>query len=455
MKFVYLQMHRGGRVHHFPVAGPTLIGRAENADIHLRDLRVSRLHCRLYFLKGALWVEDVGSNPTLVNERPISAATTLDVGDMLCIGPYELEVTLRNGWLEAEPGPERARAELERLKRRARARPVLVLTLALLVGAAAGARTWRKKPEFEASVTFRVEENRGSSGQMAPPAPKRELTQYVYDGLFTRKRALELIKKHNLLGQQLAIDENWAIEEMRDRIDVKVFRNEFLLPDSQEMSERSARVRISYLGRTTQQAVGVVRELGEIVRTYEQQVRKASAASALKLIDSGIAQLARRIDGLSGELAAAQVVVIKGTSTPQQHAQALVTVRRVTQRIARMRTDLEAQSIRRGQAEVLAQKEGKQLGLRFTLLGWGQTPPPRFTQKQKAAMVALLLFFFGIPLAGIIVATLDGRVYGVEDVVRLGIRPLGQLDTFSGASVGSLAARLRDDSASGGRTGSG
>ena len=54
---------------------------------------------------------------------------------------------------------------------------------------------------------------------------------------YGRKRALELIKKHNLLARQRAIDVNWAIEEMRDRIDVKVFRNEFLLADSEDLGD--------------------------------------------------------------------------------------------------------------------------------------------------------------------------------------------------------------------------
>lgn len=453
MKYAYLQMKRHGRVHHFPVNGPKLLGRSEEADVHLRDLRVSRLHARVYPSKGAVWVEDMGTNPTLVNGRAIEHATILGVGDSLQVGPYELVVVYRDGWLEAEPGALRARAELERLKRRARARPIVVLIVAAAIAGVGAMRTWRKKPEFEASVTFRVEENRGRGGRMAPPAPKRELTQYVYDGLFTRKRALELIKKHNLLARQLAIDVNWAIEEMRDRIDVKVFRNEFLLPDSEEFSERSARVRISYRGRTPRQALQVVRDLGQIVRTYEQQVRKASAGRALKLIDGGIAQLARKIDALSRKLATAQIAAIKRSTTPHERAAALITTRQMTQRISRMRDDLERHNIRRAQAMLLAQKEGKQMGLRFVLVDWGRMPEPRLSQKHKAIIVALVLFFFGIPLGGMIVATLDRRVHGVEDLARLGLRPLGHLDAFPGAEAGSLAARLEYESAPAARGG--
>lgn len=72
--------------------GETLAGRAQDSDIFLGDVTVSRNHARFVVDEHGLRVEDLGStNGTYVNgER--SDATTLEPGDEVIIGKFHLVV---------------------------------------------------------------------------------------------------------------------------------------------------------------------------------------------------------------------------------------------------------------------------------------------------------------------------------------------------------------------------
>ena len=78
-----------------------------------------------------------------------------------------------------------------------RRRPFSVLFIALAATALLVAFQSRKKTYYDASVRFRMEENQRRHGEVAPPA-RRQLRQYISDGIFTKPRALELIEKYGL-----------------------------------------------------------------------------------------------------------------------------------------------------------------------------------------------------------------------------------------------------------------
>ncbi|MCX8037339.1 MAG: sigma 54-interacting transcriptional regulator [Candidatus Sumerlaeia bacterium] len=66
---------------------PVVIGRGRECTVQLRDPMVSRRHARVFFSKGAWWVEDLGSrNGTLVNGQKIVSAKVLRAGDRVEIG---------------------------------------------------------------------------------------------------------------------------------------------------------------------------------------------------------------------------------------------------------------------------------------------------------------------------------------------------------------------------------
>jgi pSer/pThr/pTyr-binding forkhead associated (FHA) protein len=72
--------------------GVTLAGRAEDVDIFLGDVTVSRHHARFIVDGSGLRVEDLGStNGTYVNLTRLDASP-LQAGDRLIIGKYHMAV---------------------------------------------------------------------------------------------------------------------------------------------------------------------------------------------------------------------------------------------------------------------------------------------------------------------------------------------------------------------------
>ena len=92
----------------FDSAGGT-IGRSENNRLFLPDpeRHVSRIHAKVMCRDGQFSVADQGSNPVLLNGRPIGHGMTapLDDGDVLAIGEYVIQVSTANEAPIAEPPP--------------------------------------------------------------------------------------------------------------------------------------------------------------------------------------------------------------------------------------------------------------------------------------------------------------------------------------------------------------
>ena len=71
---------------------PVVIGRNVDADVHLHDRWISRVHCEISEISGTLLVRDLGShNGTLVNGQHIKEAHLLP-GDRLTVGLVSFEV---------------------------------------------------------------------------------------------------------------------------------------------------------------------------------------------------------------------------------------------------------------------------------------------------------------------------------------------------------------------------
>lgn len=81
----------------FDAAGG-VIGRAPGSDLTLPDESkyISRTHARIICRDGAYLLEDVGSNPSVVNERPLGAGHSIRLtgSETLAIGDYVLSVSL-------------------------------------------------------------------------------------------------------------------------------------------------------------------------------------------------------------------------------------------------------------------------------------------------------------------------------------------------------------------------
>ncbi|KQY12884.1 hypothetical protein ASD28_27090 [Massilia sp. Root133] len=88
------------------------IGRAPGNDLVLDDpgKYISRLHARVEYRDEDFWLVDVGSNPSLVNDRPVGAGRSvqLEDGDRVTIGDYQLLASVESeatAFMPAAPPP--------------------------------------------------------------------------------------------------------------------------------------------------------------------------------------------------------------------------------------------------------------------------------------------------------------------------------------------------------------
>lgn len=74
--------------HSFPIGdSPLLLGRAQDAEVHLEDPDVSRFHAEVRVLNGAIWVQDRGSrNGVFVNDRRVTSSKAIGPGDRVTVG---------------------------------------------------------------------------------------------------------------------------------------------------------------------------------------------------------------------------------------------------------------------------------------------------------------------------------------------------------------------------------
>ncbi len=77
----------------FPIADVVVVGRSEDADIHLDDPYASDFHFRLAGGEDGVTIQDLGStNGTYVNGRRVTAPVRLRRGDAVQVGKTIMEV---------------------------------------------------------------------------------------------------------------------------------------------------------------------------------------------------------------------------------------------------------------------------------------------------------------------------------------------------------------------------
>jgi uncharacterized protein involved in exopolysaccharide biosynthesis len=324
------------------------------------------------------------------------------------------------GWIDEEPGWSALRAELRVVRRRMRQRWLLTAVWALLVTAAVVGWKARQNPSYRASIVIRLVED-GFDEDTRPPT-SRDITQYLYDIALSRPTLLSVIDEHGLYPEQ-RFDPTWAIESMKDDIDITVVSNYFSPETYIANPLREARVVIGYSAREPQQALDVVRELGELIAERESEVRRriaeltaragADAKSALRN-----ALIAARRDHIA--------LQVRREKTPLD----IVQIRRLEEEIKALDAELKLLSLTADELSMRGELEQQSLGLRFEMVDAGKLPERRLSRSQSLAMLGLFVFFLSLPVVGVGVMALDTRIYDEDSLRRLGIASLGRIAPF-------------------------
>ena len=343
-------------------------------------------------------------------------------------------------WEDDEETHGRVGPELRRLARRARRRPLLTLLAALaMTGGIVGMRA-RKPRVFESRVALRVTE----SDLDADTAPRTvgSLRNYVAEVCFSNQRLLGVMRAHNLYPSLMKRDEGLALEEMRDDIDVEVWRNFFAIPRYNDEAGRSARLAVAYHGKDRLVVYDVVRDLARLITEEEETSRIQQAEGALNDAEDRVKDARALAQEKHHDLVVEQVAM--------QNARTQAEVTRLTiesqglQKLARSADDQVAQAEKMREAVWMRlQLEKKRLGLQFELIDAGRVAPPGPSKKLVLSLIAIIVFIVSLPLAMLGVGAVDTRVYEPEDIRRLGLVALGALPRFGGDNRGALEERLR------------
>jgi pSer/pThr/pTyr-binding forkhead associated (FHA) protein len=83
-----------GNVYPLNKKGPIVLGRSKECDIHILDLKVSRVHCQIDNRDGAFYIRDLNStNKTVLNRSILESEIKLNLGDIVGIGDTVLIFT--------------------------------------------------------------------------------------------------------------------------------------------------------------------------------------------------------------------------------------------------------------------------------------------------------------------------------------------------------------------------
>ncbi|MBK8479893.1 MAG: hypothetical protein IPL40_01770 [Proteobacteria bacterium] len=343
-------------------------------------------------------------------------------------------------WRDQERGLRALGFELRRLRRRAVLRPWTIVLLS--IGATGGAvvRQALERGRYQASLTYRViEHTQGPEGE-ARPVTKRRLRDYVSDGIFTRGRCRQVVEQFGLFPELQQLSVHRAVDALRDELVVEVFQNYFLKEDLDTSAPRSARLRITFSYFDIGQAEKVVRALGTIIVAHEAQARAEIAEQLDRTSALAERRAAAKLDALRHQRAAVQYELTQGDSAGSGArrialAQLDQAIARADMRLERLRDDSSVGDLR-------TRLERRGMLLHFDLVDWSRSAEDELPRNARLALIGVFCFLFLLPVVGLAVAAFDARVYGEEDIRRLGLEPLGHVPSFAADELGTLSERL-------------
>lgn len=339
-------------------------------------------------------------------------------------------------WIDDEPGLDDAWHELKCLLARARRRSAWVVGLALGVGALVALLDSRRPGRFTATIVMDVRDLRLREAAEAPSA--LELLRHLQEVALSRTSLFRIMEQFRLYESSRSRAPELALTDMRERTELSVLHDSFLGPN--QALARTTQVEVSYTAPDPELALGVVRALGNSIAMTETEARRAVSRDAVARMDDPARNLEAELD-----LAEHDERRLRHELLSRQGPARLLgelELRRRLGRSAELKKQLEG--LRQRRAALVLDRDAKRddTGLRFELLDPGEMPaPPRFSGRERLALIGVLGFLVLVPVFGMAIGLIDTRVQSIDELRRLGIKPLGQIPSFRGCDMGSLQSR--------------
>jgi len=320
-------------------------------------------------------------------------------------------------WESQEEGMKDVIRDLHVLWRGMRRRWSVTLLLALVLSLGAVLLKSLTQPQYTVDIVIRMTEKKLNDD--THPPTQHDIRKYLYDVALSRTALLALIKEHDLYPEKI-FDPAWAVETMKEDIEIVILTNYFSPETYIENPLREMRLVLSYAHSDPEKALLVTREMGKLI-AYEQS--SARRRVAMKTASAG----AEATVFLEQELILAKREIAELNAIRDKNPLAMVRLRRLAMEVEAMQeelTTMSSQANRLGLRGELEQKEGS---LEFELVDEGRPPQVVIDTGTRLILIGVFLFLFALPLLGIGVASIDPIIYDRDGVRRLRLHFLGRL----------------------------
>ncbi len=347
-------------------------------------------------------------------------------------------------WVEAEADSHELRAELQRIKRRARKKPVLLLLLCVL---GAGAVLWkfsRRVPMYQATVVIRVTE--GVVVDEESPLVRQGLAHYLYTVALNSERLLPIIEEFDLYPQRETFGDLYAIDELRDQLDIEVSVNNFARERDDGDPLRSAGISVHFSNRDPQLAFNVAQALSSSLVQAEMERRAQMAKKLDAIADTSVERVEERLAALKSELATTMLdasVARENKRSAVEKNRLTMLSRRLIASVAETELALERVSTTRNDTALAMAAEGANQSLRFEVVDVRPPLVPPKTSIFTYCLIGLFVFLCLLPISAIGLGALDTRLHHIEDLVRLDLPVVGHMPSFPSDHMGSMQERSR------------
>lgn len=344
------------------------------------------------------------------------------------------------GWYGSEePTRHGLLLELRRIALRFRVRPLPALLLAGLVTAGIAYKFLNKPKRYEASVVLALIEGTQFSGKGGIPFD--QLRAYVTSSLMPDAKLLKLIEDRNLYRLRRRLGGQWAVNELREQVDVEIYKNSFIFYDEADyLRRKSARIGLTVVDGDPDRAMTLVHDVASIIIETHDEQRQQVASSLASKIAMKRESLEKRLSDLAMARSVKQTALAAATRDGETHLAA--TLYTEITALARDEKDAEAQLslILKSPDTVADQLTSAGLGLRIDLV---EERRPDRPEQSWLALVLTLVVVGASALVGaaLFLGAFDSRIHDLDDVSRLGLPVLGHVPGFPGDRVGSLRAR--------------
>ena len=254
-------------------------------------------------------------------------------------------------------------------------------------------------------------------------------------------KLVELIERRNLYRLRKKLGNDFAVEQLREQLEVKIWKNSFLYYDEEdEDTLKSARIGITITDADADLAFGLARDIAGIVIATASTQRQDLADKASRNIAQGRIALAQRHDELTALVNQQQAAL---ASAKAQGKASLAEALKLE--IGGLEHDVKGIEGRLDQfaasSEGLADRIAA-AGLDMSISIVEEQHPERPQQSAFVLiMLAVVVGTFGLIGSALVLGAFDARVHDTDDVTRLGLPVLGHVPGFPGDNVGSLSAR--------------